>query len=97
MHGNELYERIRDIIGSSKEKYNSISEKFQRVSYRFTRKKKKEKRKKKRTNKINIEIYNVYTMYICNLNVKYFSIRILIVLFVMQNVNVYIYANTYIR
>lgn len=59
--------------------------------------KKKQKKNKKRTHKINIEIYNVYTMYICNLNVKYFSIRILIVLFVMQNVNVYIYANTYIR
>lgn len=59
--------------------------------------KKKKKKKQKRTHKINIEIYNVYTMYICNLNVKYFSIRILIVLFVMQNVNVYIYANTYIR
>lgn len=42
-----MYERIRDIIGSSKEKYNSISEKFQRV-YRFIRKKKK---KQKRTHK----------------------------------------------
>lgn len=39
-----MYERIRDIIGSSKEKYNSISEKFQRV-YRFIRKKKKKKNK----------------------------------------------------